>query len=235
MTGWSGGFAVRSGCRHIRGRPFARRADERSLAEVRNESRRPVMGRLAGGRERHPITAGRCRAPDAAVLPGDGNPSSHPHPVRRTHYSTGRQIGPLHEQERPNRRPFPRDTLPDVTRWDALAGILPTSRAVTSARHEPDRTPDHDGGNRRQHPTLAKPRAVARTVRTSGSKSRLSGKLPRCGTIASAGRPIRPPSNTDGRADDHGRTATTYPSTAPRATCGNPWLTFRSRPGAPET
>ena len=31
---------------------------------------------------------------------GDGNPSSHPRPVHRTHHSTGRRIDPLHERLR---------------------------------------------------------------------------------------------------------------------------------------
>ena len=35
-----------------------------------------------------------------AKLPGDGNPSSHPRPVHRTHHSTGRQIDPPHERQR---------------------------------------------------------------------------------------------------------------------------------------
>ena len=69
MTGWPGAFPVRSGCRTAP-RPAVRppvRTDGRSVAEVRNESRCPVPGRLAreGFSRRHPITTGRSRAPGA--------------------------------------------------------------------------------------------------------------------------------------------------------------------------
>ena len=71
---------------------------------------------------RHPCSQPHSRATDptrpsrpwhdrkarrAVVLPGDRDPSSYLHPVRRAHDSPSRQIDPLHEQQRSSRKRAP--------------------------------------------------------------------------------------------------------------------------------
>ena len=65
--------------------------------------------------------SGRPKACRAVVRPGDGNPSPHPRPAHRTHYSVGRQINPLHERQRRLGRGTP--TCPHGTQCRRLVDV----------------------------------------------------------------------------------------------------------------
>ena len=115
----------------------------------------------------------RGTTPKHAALrhfPGDGNPSSHPRPVRRTHHSTGRQIDPLHERQRrpgwgaPNIPPIP-NTAARLTRDCAglcnnrVTTLGNIKSAIIGTYRKPDHAERHSAGfawrcNRRRRRTM---------------------------------------------------------------------------------
>ena len=102
--------SMRAGGRRSVSLPGPGRIAERIACRSGDPDRQPIAHV-----RRHPRPQPQPRAPDpdrcprpwhapeacrAAALPGDGNPSSHPRPVHRTHHSTGRQTDPLPERLR---------------------------------------------------------------------------------------------------------------------------------------